>query len=182
MTAISKTDNGKTYSYTRGSWRTRDGEVLVADAPPPVPVAVFTPTLMNASVTSLGLGSDGFHMVLDNDETVTDKADIILWICKIVPQPVQLKQLFAKYENGALLQVIGRFSEPDLAALVAAYKPKVIMPVLGDTEISYLRRIFDGEIIRAEMSVLSGAGGATHQRFLEYREIRVEEWNHASAK
>lgn len=158
-------------SFIKGRWVDTQGALVIADAPPPVPAEVFTPQGV-AQVEQLSLGKDGFHLLLSDGTQVKDNA--VLWICKAVPQKVQLDELRAAYPGCAVLQFHGRFSDRDLKAMVDAYQPKLIMAVLGDTELAYLKSVFDGKLIRAEMSVLSGA--PAHQRFLEYEAIAVKEW------
>lgn len=163
--------------FMRGKWMTTKGATIVADEPPPTPSLVYTPGGVSEPA-QLALGISGYTLTLaDGTQIQADgntASDAMLWICKASPQKVQLDELFKRYPKGSLWTFAGRFGERDLQAIVTAYKPALIMAVLGDTEVSFLRRIFTGDLVRAEMSVTGGM--PYHQRFLEYRAIEVVEW------
>lgn len=163
------------YVYNKGRWIDDMGKIGNFDPPPPLPTFVFTPKGESVGVQHLGIGTNSFTLVLNDDEIIVgSEVDVILWICRTPPQRIQLEELHSRYPKGYVFQMVGRFTERDLAILIEVYSPKVIMPVMGDTELSFIRKMFAGDIIRAEMSSLSGS--MTHVRFLNYREIVVEAW------
>lgn len=158
--------------YTRGRWSDARGAVVISEPPPPVPTLVYSADYASLPV-ALALGEKGFMLTLENGQAVVD--DVILWICKSAPQKNQLDELLQNRPNATVLQIDGRFSENDLRSMITAYKPILVMAVLGATELSFLREIFSGELLRAEMSALGGM--PSHQRFLSYEQIKVSEWH-----
>lgn len=173
---ITRIEKGTTYRWQSGSWVDPSGLSKMLSAPPTLPTQVYLDGQFIAP-THLGIGENGYTLLLDNDETVSPAANLVLWINKFAPQEAQVAELTQKLGQEPVILIFGgnhKYKGEILKRIVEFYQAPVCLAVVSDKDIAYLKSFYKGLLIKADMGF--DGKDPTHLEFLVIKSYELEAW------